>query len=364
MDVQIHETARLILTILSKKQYTGFQLVCQLSSEKDDTFQEKQGAIYALLHYLVGQNYLVLKKGGKDGGTKSPLYGTSGKGKRVLAENKQIHIPMTFDAIPKSTCQSSRIWCKEASGYIKFKLDQYRVAEELSDHLEQAKNQIGDMVEAEAEALAVSQMGDSAWIGKLLKKQHNPWVGRCWLVGRVAFVICAVFFVYSFIKEAPSGEIYPVDEGIGQEIQEEYEAFLMEEPEDTGFEKIDIAQDARVWELKDCSITFEDATLWENKEQTEYVLRFTFHVQSHVFFMDEMWCDLLTMKDSNGENYHMEFPYTDIHENIPFKMEHFSHYKKGVEVVLDSSAQWIDLGFPIVQADDYFRMTLPKGELS
>ena len=77
-------------------------------------------------------------------------------------------------------------WCRETIEQIRFKPDRDRVWNELMAHIE---DRVEDMktrgyTEEEAEARAVTAMGDPVAVGKQLDAVHKPWLGWLWKISR------------------------------------------------------------------------------------------------------------------------------------------------------------------------------------
>lgn len=90
-------------------------------------------------------------------------------------------------------------WCRETIEQIRFKPDRDRVWNELMAHIE---DRVEDMktrgyTEEEAEARAVTAMGDPVEVGKQLDKVHKPWLGWLWRASRVILFLCIFTLVWT-----------------------------------------------------------------------------------------------------------------------------------------------------------------------
>lgn len=77
-------------------------------------------------------------------------------------------------------------WCRETIEQVRFKPDRDKIWDELMAHIE---DQVEDMktqgyIEEEAEARAVTAMGNPEEIGKQLNAVHKPWLGWLWRISR------------------------------------------------------------------------------------------------------------------------------------------------------------------------------------
>ena len=93
-------------------------------------------------------------------------------------------------------------WLTAAVAGIRFKPDRAAVEQELREHIEDKTADLmrifPGMTEAEAEARALSGMGDPEEVGRELAKIHKPWLGYLWRASRVLLLtvaLAALFFV-------------------------------------------------------------------------------------------------------------------------------------------------------------------------
>lgn len=84
-------------------------------------------------------------------------------------------------------------WISQAVRQIRFRPDREAIEKELSDHMEDRKQDfLQELDEKAAEQAVLRAMGDAKETGKLLNKIHSPWLGYVWLASRVVLAILAV----------------------------------------------------------------------------------------------------------------------------------------------------------------------------
>ena len=90
-------------------------------------------------------------------------------------------------------------WLDKATAAIPFGPDRKSVRAELSAHLEDKaldfQRIFPDMTQEEAQARAVSDMGDPAEVGKELAKVHKPWLGYLWRASQVLLALTILNFM-------------------------------------------------------------------------------------------------------------------------------------------------------------------------
>ena len=158
-------------------------------------------------------------------------------------------------------------WLDTAVAGIRFGPDRAAVRAELAAHLEDKEADLGrifpDMAPEEAEARALSQMGDPEEIGRELARIHRPWLGYLWRVsqGALAAVLLMLVLVGANVIGGSStlGGWYG-REGGWQSHQDG--AVLLAPPE----ERIT---------LENCTLTAPQAAVWTSGEgkELEVVLR-------------------------------------------------------------------------------------------
>ena len=111
-----------------------------------------------------------------------------------------------------------RSWLSTAVAGIRFKPDRAAVEQELREHIEDKTADLmrifPGMTEAEAEARALSGMGDPDEVGRELAKIHRPWLGYLWQFSRallwmalIAWVVQIVFLAGVSREDGWNGEL-------------------------------------------------------------------------------------------------------------------------------------------------------------
>ncbi len=81
-------TTLLVLSLLSREEMYGYQMITELSRRSDRTFELKEGTLYPILHSLEAEKYVTSQEREGDTGRKRKYYRISRKGLRALEEKK------------------------------------------------------------------------------------------------------------------------------------------------------------------------------------------------------------------------------------------------------------------------------------
>ena len=81
-------TTMLVLSLLSREEMYGYQMITELARRSDDTFQLKEGTLYPILHGLEADKYVTAHEREAENGRKRKYYRITKKGLRALEEKK------------------------------------------------------------------------------------------------------------------------------------------------------------------------------------------------------------------------------------------------------------------------------------
>lgn len=81
-------TRLLLLNLLSKKPYYGYEIIKTLKVQSNDVFDMKEGTLYPILHKLENEEMIRSYNQEVSGRTRK-VYTITEKGKEVLAKDKQ-----------------------------------------------------------------------------------------------------------------------------------------------------------------------------------------------------------------------------------------------------------------------------------
>mgnify|MGYP005805985821 FL=1 len=109
--------------------------------------------------------------------------------------------------------------------HVRFGYDHLSIRQELEEHITDMIDDIksDDISEAEAEHIAILNMGDADEIGAALDKEHSPVLGNIWRVMRAAAVLAVVIFFTSVIFNGfglirSLAQDYDVNEELGEPV--------------------------------------------------------------------------------------------------------------------------------------------------
>ena len=81
-------TTLLVLSLLSREEMYGYQMITELARRSDHTFELKEGTLYPILHGLENGKYLSGYQQQAPSGRMRKYYRLTRKGRELLAEKK------------------------------------------------------------------------------------------------------------------------------------------------------------------------------------------------------------------------------------------------------------------------------------
>lgn len=81
-------TTLLVLSLLSREEMYGYQMIAELARRSDQTFELKEGTLYPILHTLEAEKYVTAHEREADTGRKRKYYKITRKGLKALDEKK------------------------------------------------------------------------------------------------------------------------------------------------------------------------------------------------------------------------------------------------------------------------------------
>ena len=82
-------TTLLILSLLSREEMYGYQMITELARRSDKTFELKEGTLYPILHGLEKDRLVTVHEREAETGRKRKYYSITKKGLKVLEERKE-----------------------------------------------------------------------------------------------------------------------------------------------------------------------------------------------------------------------------------------------------------------------------------
>ena len=82
-------TAILVLSVISRKQMYGYQIIREIDQLSDSVFHLNEGTLYPILHALEEENFLDCYWEDSESGRKRKYYTITEKGKKELAKQKE-----------------------------------------------------------------------------------------------------------------------------------------------------------------------------------------------------------------------------------------------------------------------------------
>lgn len=82
-------TTLLILSLLSREEMYGYQMITELSRRSDKTFELKEGTLYPILHALEADKLVTAQEREAETGRKRKYYRITKKGLKALEERKE-----------------------------------------------------------------------------------------------------------------------------------------------------------------------------------------------------------------------------------------------------------------------------------
>lgn len=81
-------TTLLILSLLSREELYGYQMITELSRRSDHTFELKEGTLYPILHGLEADGLVTVQEKAAETGRMRKYYRITKKGLKMLEEKK------------------------------------------------------------------------------------------------------------------------------------------------------------------------------------------------------------------------------------------------------------------------------------
>lgn len=81
-------TTLLILSLLSREELYGYQMITELSRRSDHTFELKEGTLYPILHGLEADGLVTVREKVAETGRMRKYYRITKKGLKMLEEKK------------------------------------------------------------------------------------------------------------------------------------------------------------------------------------------------------------------------------------------------------------------------------------
>lgn len=81
-------TTLLILSLLSREELYGYQMITELARRSDHTFELKEGTLYPILHGLEADGLVTVQEKPAESGRMRKYYRITKKGMKILEEKK------------------------------------------------------------------------------------------------------------------------------------------------------------------------------------------------------------------------------------------------------------------------------------
>ena len=81
-------TTMLVLSLLSREEMYGYQMILELARRSDHTFELKEGTLYPILHALEKGKYLTSYQQEAPSGRMRKYYRLTRRGRELLADKK------------------------------------------------------------------------------------------------------------------------------------------------------------------------------------------------------------------------------------------------------------------------------------
>lgn len=82
-------TAMLVLSLLSREEMYGYQMIAELAHRSDHTFELKKGTLYPILHTLEAEHLVTVHEKEAETGRVRKYYRITQKGLKALEEKKE-----------------------------------------------------------------------------------------------------------------------------------------------------------------------------------------------------------------------------------------------------------------------------------
>lgn len=81
-------TTLLVLSLLSRQEMYGYQMITELARRSDHTFELKEGTLYPILHGLEAEGLVTFQERAAENGRRRKYYRITRKGLKALEEQK------------------------------------------------------------------------------------------------------------------------------------------------------------------------------------------------------------------------------------------------------------------------------------
>ena len=81
-------TTMLILSLLSREEMYGYQMITELARRSDKTFELKEGTLYPILHTLEAEGLVTVREREAETGRMRKYYRVTRKGLKALEEKR------------------------------------------------------------------------------------------------------------------------------------------------------------------------------------------------------------------------------------------------------------------------------------
>ena len=82
-------TTMLVLSLLSREEMYGYQMITELARRSDHTFELKEGTLYSILHGLEADRLVTVREREAESGRMRKYYRITKRGLKLLEEKKE-----------------------------------------------------------------------------------------------------------------------------------------------------------------------------------------------------------------------------------------------------------------------------------
>ena len=82
-------TTMLVLSLLSREEMYGYQMITELARRSDHTFELKEGTLYPILHGLEADRLVTVREREAESGRMRKYYRITKRGLKLLEEKKE-----------------------------------------------------------------------------------------------------------------------------------------------------------------------------------------------------------------------------------------------------------------------------------
>ena len=284
-------------------------------------------------------------------------------------------------------------WLTAATRGIRFGPDREAVTRELRDHLDDKTADLmrifPDMAGWEAEALALSRMGDPEEIGAELARIHKPWLGYLWQASGILLKVLAAVLAFTLFNRLVFHQGLDGLNSWGRDLRESRESkviarVLYEDAPRSALDGSVYAEDgAYFWtgverlayypihseqRLGDATVTFSDAALWRMEEGTRVLYVRTQIAYDDIRDKSRLFPLYLQAEDDLGNHYGHHIRYGDNGSASmggfgSFGQEHlWNGYIWNLSLEVPEEAQWVRFTYALrPEADFEFVLKLKEG---